>query len=249
LEKLIVKDMDIDINLDGTITSIIGPTNSGKTLFLKKLCNQVNNEDIYIDDLCIKSYDINILKNNIVVVLNNDIYEKEYVLDEMTYYLIKLGYRLDEAISIVEDITLKFDIEYLLHERILDLSLEEKILVKILSYLIIKPKIFALDNLLAYLRPKYKDLIINYIRDNQINLINVTSIPDELLYTDDIVVMNNNKAILCGYKYLCFEGNTILPYIGLKLPFIIDLSQNLILYNMIDKIYTDDRKLVDKLWK
>ena len=41
MEKLEVKSMDINIELNGLITNVIGPTNSGKTVFLKKLINVI----------------------------------------------------------------------------------------------------------------------------------------------------------------------------------------------------------------
>ena len=87
MDKLVVKDMNIDMDIDGNIVTIIGPTNSGKTYFLNKLCNHIDNSDIYIDDICIKKYDVDFLKNNICVVLNDDIYYKEYVMEELCYHL------------------------------------------------------------------------------------------------------------------------------------------------------------------
>ena len=61
---MIVKKMDISISLTGTITSVIGPSNAGKTYFLKKLCNKIDNQDIIIDGKCIKILDVSYLKRN-----------------------------------------------------------------------------------------------------------------------------------------------------------------------------------------
>lgn len=249
MDKLVDKDMNIDMDIDGNIVTIIGPTNSGKTYFLNKLCNRIDNSDIYIDDICIKKYDIDFLKNNICVVLNDDIYYKEYVMEELCYHLQELNYRLDEAVEKVIKISEIFSINSLLHERLDSLPLNVRILVKILSYLVINPKIIAIDNLTNYLDKYTKNNLFKYISDNYITLINVTSDANELMFSNDIVVMNERKCVLYGnIKDVC-DGNSILPYMGIKLPFIIDLSQNLILYNLIDKVYYDDRKLVNKLWK
>ena len=92
MEKLTVKGMNIDIELHGLITNIIGPTNSGKTVLLKKIVNVIPNKDIFIDDKCIKEYDINFLKHNIAVCLNDEVFHTPTVIDELSYFLYKLGY-------------------------------------------------------------------------------------------------------------------------------------------------------------
>ena len=68
MEKLSIKSMSIDIDLTLPVTCVLGPTNSGKTYFLKKLINVIPNHDVYLDDILISEYDITYLKNNIVVV-------------------------------------------------------------------------------------------------------------------------------------------------------------------------------------
>ena len=88
-----------------------------------------------------------------------------------------------------------------------------------------------------------------YIRVKEDMKIYVTTNTEFLLKADNVVVMNNFKSIMNSNVQSVLNGNSILPYIGLKLPFIVDLSQNLILYDLIDKVMTDDGKLVSKLWK
>lgn len=249
MNLLEVKGMNVSIELNGLITNIIGPTNSGKTTLLKKLCHILPNEDIYIDGIKIKEYDITFLKNNILVVFDDNEYNSEYVSEELYFNLHELGYRLDEINKKIVEIATYFNISHLLDRDISSLTMEERIIIKILSHLIIKPKIFALDNLFGYLNEKVVHKIYKYIRDNNITLINVTTSSSDLLNSDNVVVMNNYKALMCTKVCSVLDGNSILPYMGIKLPFIIDLSHNLILYGIIDKLYFDDRKLVDKLWK
>lgn len=249
MNLMVVKDMDIKIQLSGVITSVIGPTNSGKTTLLKKLCNRIPNKDIFIDDVCITEYDYTYLRNNFVVILDDNYFNCEFVSEELFYNLSNLGYRVDEITKMINRIAEYFKIEKLLDQRIDMLTIEEKMLVKILSYLIIKPKVLAIDNLLGYLKKNDLNNLIKYVREKNINLINVVTDAELLLLGDDVVVMNNFKAILCGSVASVLEGNTILPYMGIKLPFVIDLSHNLILYGVVDKVYLENRKLVDKIWK
>jgi len=249
MDKLVVKKMDVNIELNGLITAVIGPTNSGKTTLLKKLCNKIDNSDIFIDDINIKEYDITFLRNNLVVVLDDDIHYTDTVTDELFFHLNELGYSPSEITSKVENILKYFKMEKLAHEYLDSLYMEDRMMVKILSYLIINPKVFAIDDLMSYLDDKRIDKILDYIKENNITLIYVTTNTEFLLKADNVVVMNNFKSIMNSNVQSVLNGNSILPYIGLKLPFIVDLSQNLILYDLIDKVMTDDGKLVSKLWK
>ncbi len=249
MNVLEVRDMNISIELNGTITSVIGPTSSGKTFLLKKLCNIYPNRDIFIDDVNIKEYDLNFLRNNIVVVFNDNHYNCEYVAEELYFYLDKLGYRVDEITKKIEMIAKYFKINDLLSMRIDNITTDYRILVKILSFLIIKPKIIAIDNLFGYLTKEMKSSIIRYIKNHNITLINVTNDTEELLLGDSVIIMHEGKALLSSSTKSALEGNSILPYLGLRLPFLVDMSHNLMLYGLVDKIYYDKRKLVDKIWK
>jgi len=249
MRKLLIKDMDVFIELDGIITGIIGPTNSGKTVILKKLCNKINNTDILIDDVPIEEYDISFLRNNIVVCLDDSDFKEEYVAEELFHNLHLLGYRLDEITNKIDEITKYFKIEKLIHERIDSLYLEDKILVKILSYLVIDPKIIGIDDLFSYLDKTRLKLLFKYIKEHNISMIYVTTNPEHILLADDIVLMNNYKAIMCGDKRNILNGNSILPYMGLGLPFTVELSHNLELYGLVDKTYEDIEKLVNTIWK
>ncbi len=249
MRLMIVKSMDIRISLEGVITSVIGPSNSGKTYFLKKLCNKIDNQDIIIDGNSIKLLDIDYLKKNLAVVLDDDYFNTNSVKGELVFYLKKLGYSNKEIKERLEEFSEIFKLKDILKLSIYDLTLEKKILVKILSLLIIKPKIFAIDNLVGYLSKSYQDILFKYIKEQDMNFINITSNPEDLLRSDDVVVLNDFKAIYCDNAENLVIGNSILPYMGMKMPFIADLSQNLILYGLIDKVYLSKRKLVDKLWK
>lgn len=249
MELMIVKKMDISISLTGTITSVIGPSNAGKTYFLKKLCNKIDNQDIIIDGKCIKILDVSYLKRNIVVALDDGEFKTDNVYDELVYFLKYLNFSKEEIDSRVKNIKNYFKIGNILESKISDLYLEKQMLIKLLSYLIIKPKIFASDDLVVYLSKSDQSLLFKFISEHDMNFINVTTNMEDLLRSDNVVVLNDKKAIYCGNAENLVVGNSILPYMGMKMPFIADLSQNLILYDLIDKVYLDRRKLVDKLWK
>lgn len=249
MERIVIEDMDIDISLYSRVINVIGPTGSGKTRLAKKLCNRIPNDDVYIDGVNIKEYDIDYLKTNIVVVMDDNFYNCDYVSDELFFYLDCLGYSVAESTKRIEEIAKHFKILDYLDKRIDTINTPEKILIKILALLIINPQVIVIDNLLCYLSNTYVELLIKYLRKKNIFLVNLTNNSEELLLGKKVIVLNNLKAVMCANVESVLKGNSILPYMGIKLPFIVDLSQNLILYNVVDKVYLDNRKLVDKLWK
>lgn len=249
MKTLEVRDMNISIKLDGISTSIIGNSSSGKTYFLKKLINKIPSEQIYIDEVKISEYDISFLRNNIFVVFDDDTFKCEYVAEELFFYLNILGYTIDEITNKIKDIINFFNLSSWENKRIDSLSVEMRTLIKILSMLICNPKILGIDNLFPYLHQEHRELIIKYIKKNNISLINVISDGEYLKYTDEVVVLNECVSIFKGSVKELLNGNSILPYIGIKLPFSVELSSNLILYGLVDKIYFDNSKLVNKLWK
>ena len=249
MKLLEVKHFDVSIDLNGNSTSIIGPESSGKTLLLKKLINRIPNEDIWIDNVCINDYDISFLKNNIFVVFDDDTFKCEYVAEELFFYLNALGYMIDEITKRITSIVKFFKLSGYENKKIDSLNVEMRTYIKILSMLIVDPSIIGIDNLFPYLTSEHIDLILKYIKKKKISLINVINSGEYLKYTDDVIVLNEGKcAIKTNVKDL-LRGNSILPYVGIKLPFAVELSNNLMLYGLIDKVLYDNESLEVKLWK
>lgn len=249
MNVLEVKDMDLFIELNGLTTSIIGPSNSGKTVLAKRLCNKLDNSSILIDNKGIKEYDVKTLRRSIAVVLDDNNYINEYVVEELAYYQDRLDFDLEESQKNIDEIATFFKIKGLLNKKVQLIYTSDRILIKILSLLIINSSVFVVDNLLSYLKPDKRSLLFKYVKEKGISFINLTTNAEELLESDNVIVLNNFKSVISGSPKSILEGNSILPYMGLKLPFVVDLSHNLILYNVVDKIYMDSKALVNKLWK
>ena len=249
MERLSINSMNIDIELNGKITNVIGPSNAGKTYLLKKLINIIPNKDVLLDDKSIRSYDIDYLRSNVVVCLNDETFYTPFVYDELTYHLISLDLPSKDIVTKVKRLLDYFSLEDYANERIDNLPLNIRMLVKVLSYLIIEPELLGIDDILIYLDDVDKELVYKYIKKKKISLINVISDLDDIVYGDKILIMNHLKGILYGDNKVIMEDNSILPYMGIRLPFVVDLSQNLILYNVVDKVYIDKGKLVKAIWK
>ena len=242
-----IRDLDISIN-KGELIGIIGQNGCGKTNLLKKMIGRENNTDIYIDNKCISEYDNIYKRNNIVCVFNDNIYHTNKPKFELQYYISLLKDREDYDRAI-KDFIQYFNLDSILDIEFDELSIENRVYVKILSLLIINPTIICIDDLLSYLKIEKKSKIINYIKEKDIILFNVTSDMEELMLFDKILILNKGKKELFDDTMKVLEQEKIFNELGLKLPFIFDINNMLESYELIDKKHLVSKELVDILWK
>ncbi len=91
--------------------------------------------------------------------------------------------------------------------------------------------------------------LISRLKKDNIKYIIVTNNIELTLLTDKLIVFNKNEIILSGSTREIFlkEGKTI-QRLGLALPFIVNLSNYLQDYNLINQVYYDKESLVAALW-
>lgn len=229
------------------IITMIGTPGSGKTTLLKMICKQLPNDYLYYKDRNISSYDNTTLQKEIVVIFDLP-FKKNTVREELEYFLNKIGYSKESNVRIKE-ISKQFELDTLLDVELKELSYEEKYLIKILRYLIIKPRFIAIDNILSVLDKHYKKSIFTFIKKNKITLLNVTTDLEDSLYGNKIFILENFVLILEGPTLKVLQSDNLLKRFGFRLPLPIDLSIELNHYELLNKIYTDSEKLVGALWK
>lgn len=240
-----------DFNLEigaKELVSIIGAIGSGKTTLLKMLCHKLPNGSCYFDGAPFSSYKKDVLRKSVVVVFDTP-FETNIVGKELMSKIDLLDISKDERDARLDEILKTFGLEKDKETKIDRLPYSKQYLIKILRYLIIIPKVFAIDNLLVNLSTKDKEKIIEYIKKHEITFINVTSDLDETLYGNRVFVMENFVVIMEGNPTPVLEADTILKRLGFKLPLAIYLSIELCNYGILKKIYTSDEKLVKALWK
>lgn len=233
---------------EGDVVSLIGPSGSGKTTLLKMLCHKLPNLSLNYCGIPFPSCDISELKHNVVVVFDSNI-TTTTLKSEMTKYLKKLDFSSEEIESRYDEFKTYFKLKDIEDKEITKLPSQDEYLIKILRYLIIKPKFIAIDCLLTNLRHEDKENIINYIRENGMTLLNVTTDLSETLFGNKIFVLENFVLILEGSTLTVLKTDTLLKRLGMKLPLPIELSIDLCNYEILKKIYTSNEKLVNALWK
>ena len=120
--------------------------------------------------------------------------------------------------------------------------------ITILDNLNNKSEVYGFLNVLTYLDNEFKKRVINYLKEHNKIIINYTEDIEEALLLDYIIVIHDNKIIMEGYKEDILKEEKILKKLGFNLPFIVELSNGLKYYGLIDKLYYDNESLVSDLW-
>jgi energy-coupling factor transporter ATP-binding protein EcfA2 len=173
-------------------------------------------------------------------------------MDEIAFGLESLAYTKDDIRNIVASEARRFKLEEVLERDCNSLGSSDKVKMKILSAMIIKPTVLVLDNILCELDYKDKKLIFDILKEYKKNggiVINVTNDVEETLYSEKIIVIHDKKLVCFGKTLSVLNEEKLLKKLGIGLPFIIDLNRYFMDYGMIDKYYLDNEKLVGALWK
>jgi len=241
-----LKNLDITIK-SGELISIIGPNGSGKTILLKMLSGKIKNNYFYIDDSNVNDFSLDFKKNNIVCVFNDNLYNCDNVLDELKYYLNILS--CDNIDERLKDFINYFGIDNIINFSFKNMEIENRIYIKLLSFLIINPSIFCVDDLFTYLSNDKMIKILNYIKERNITLLSVVSNMEDLIYYDKVLIMNMGKKEMFDKRENVLKNEKIFNEFGLSLPFIYDINNMLASYELINKEHLIDKDLVNLLWK
>ena len=98
------------------------------------------------------------------------------------------------------------------------------------------------------LRNNEKKVIIELLKKQNINFVNITSNIEDSLLSDYIVVFDENKKVLEGNTEVVLRNEKVFKKLGYGLPFVVDLSIQLTYYDILDKVYYDMDKLTEDLW-
>src|SRR5699024_4552379 len=149
------------------------------------------------------------------------------------------------------EISKKFKIDNILEKSSLELNDSEKEKVSIASSLIHNPKILLLDESIHKLNANDKKLVFKIlkekVRNKSLTVILITHNLEDTLYSDRIIVLDSGKIVYDDTKEKIYEDDK-LEKLGFNLPFIVKLSHNLKLYDLIDKVYFDEKGIIDELW-
>lgn len=249
----IFKDFDLDIE-PSSFVYIIGKNGSGKSTLAKILIGLYQAYGyITIDGYLLNNSFLKKIRRVFSVCFDNsdDHFIGETVKDDLAFSLENLEYSKEEIESCISNIAKKFKLEDILEKAPDELNSSEKEKIAIASSLIHNPKILLLDESIHKLNASDKKLVFKvlkeYQKEQKLTIILITHNLEDTLYADRIIVLDKGKIVLDDTKEKIYKDDK-LEKLGFNLPFIVKLSHNLMLYNLIDKVYFDEKELVDKLW-
>ena len=247
-DNIIFEDLDLNIK-KGSFTTIIGNNNSGKSTLAKLILGIIPTEsNIKIDHLNLNNNKEKI-RNNIgyIPCSVKDSFLMDTVLDEIVFSNKK--HDKEELDTLITE----FELTELLNKNPITLSGGEGELVMLTSILLKKPKIILIDDGFLMLNNYIKDKVLKKLKklckEHNITVINITNDIEDVVYGDNIAIIDNKKIIINDKKSEVLSNEKLFKKLNIKLPFMADLSIKLSYYDLVNNIELDMNKMVNRLWK
>ncbi len=248
---------NFSLNIEkGTYTTIVGPNGSGKSTLIRILLGLIKTDgNITINglEMCHKNIKAIISKVGVVFENPDNQFVAETVMDDIAFSLENMQIEPKVIKQKVKEISKYLNIEDILEREPHTLSGGQKQLVSLASALVIEPDILILDEALTMIdndeRNKIYKILCDVNNDKGITIINVTHDMDEVLFGQNLIVLDEGNIILSGPKELVLQEEKIFNKLGLTLPFMVELSIKLKYYGLVKNLIFDMDELVDILWK
>lgn len=253
--QVVFNDLCLSVKKE-SFTTLIGNNGSGKSTLVKLLLGLENgNGSILIDNVLLCDNTINQIRRNIGVVFENpdSCLISETVLDDLAFPLENLNYSSDFIYSKINEVSSYLGINHLLNCNPHSLSGGEKQLVCLGCALVTGPKLIILDEALSMVDECSKINILRILKkinkDYGVTILNITHDIEESVYGDDIVAINGGQVIVNDSKDKVYKQEKRLKKLGIGLPFMVDLSNRLSYYDLVDDVIYDMDEMIDLLWK
>jgi energy-coupling factor transport system ATP-binding protein len=255
-KNYVIKDITLEIN-QGEAVAIIGPNGSGKST-LAKLLNALlipTKGQIFVDNLNtkVKANQWDIRKKVGLVFQNPDNQlVASSVEEEVAFGPENIGMSTDDLRRAVERTLKIVGLEDLKNESPHNLSGGQKQRLAIASVLAMNPRYIVLDEATSMLDKPSRNEIIKYISDVNknygIGIIHITHDISEAVFCNRVLVMNDGRFILDGTPADVFGEEELLVKIGLGVPGIYRLANNLKKAGLpISKKIIDRKQMVKEL--
>ena len=232
--------------------SIAGPNKSGKTTLFNLILGKLNNKDSVVlnHKYTTKNY-LNKLPREIGLYQSDikNMFVKDTVYDELRFVLENINEYEELIHNKIITVVEQLDELDLLNKQTKNLTSTEINKVKLLLSVIHNPNVILLDNPFTSLSYKDKEKFLNYFKDINKTIIIFTNNLEDTINSDYIYILHKYKIALEGSPLSVYKEDLLLNRIGLKIPFMVELSQKLMFYEILDKVYFDIEELVNVLWK
>lgn len=223
---------DFNLSFKNGLTIIIGNNSSGKTT----LFNIISGIFPYDGEISLDNKDIRLCKEKLFL--------NKYYVDSLKGKVSKF---LDE-VDLDDDI---IDLKKYKNKKFEELDHSIKVKIVLAKIFYNDYKIVFIDNLLCWLSKNDRNMILKKLKSMSKNriIIVITNNVEDVLYSKNVVMLEKGEVVINEELKQFFLDKKNLEKYNVELPFVVDLSYNLMLYNIIDNVYFDTRKLVDSIWK
>lgn len=245
------KNIFHDINLDvkqGSFVSIIGSNCTGKSTLLKLLSGQlVTDNNIKIDNLQVNKYNIEEISKRVSYISSYNEFFSKTVIEEILQDKRNVSvFEVNKVRKLLDEFNL-LNIEKV---SVQNLSYAENQIVSLIKAIIKNPKIILLDNAFSKLdidkRKELLDYIKEYSKRNKITVIEATNLVEDLDYSDRVLLLKDSSIVFDG-NYNSLLESVDLKKEGLKLPWTLEVSNKLMLYDLIKEPHKDIEGIVEEL--
>lgn len=228
--------------------SISGPNNCGKTTLIRILDRQVFSNSIFYFQKNINDYPLDEYYKLVKTLIVPEFYFTYDTLEQELLSYLNTSNKEDYLY-----ISKKLKLSSLKKKKIANLDIKDKIKIQLTLFLLENPKLLLIDNIGIYYSKEEFSLIIECLKYFQVKkgltIILTTSNLEDTLQTDYLYIIYDSQIILKETPLTVLIKDNVLNKLGLRLPFMIDLSVKLKDYNLVDTIELDMKRMADKLWK
>lgn len=203
----VLQDISFEIN-QGETLAIVGATGSGKSTIINLICRfyERNSGEILIDGRKIEEYDLDVLRNNIGIILQDVFLFSGTVAEnislrnpEIDLAQIKASSKLIGADHFIEQLPGKYDFQ--VSERGGSLSMGQRQLISFIRALVFDPRILILDEATSSIDPESESIIqfaIEKLITKRTSII-IAHRLSTIRHADKVIVLERGKIIEFGH--------------------------------------------------
>ena len=236
-------------------TSISGPSNSGKTTLLRILDGQIKTEgSIEVNGKKQKDYKVTDYFKIIKAIIPTELLNINNVVeDEINYYIDQLFLSKEEKNKRLKIIYKKLNLTKLKKDSITSLTVSELIRLQIALAIASMPKVILIDDISPFFTTEEVRELVKFFKElmdkYDLTVVLISSRLDDIQETDSLYILSDSSIILKGKPLEVLQKDNVLNRVGIRLPFMIDLSVKLKDYGLIENIELDMNRMADSLWK
>ena len=240
----------------GDYVTIIGHNGSGKSTLAKLIAGLIEAKqgEIIIDSLKLNQESISKIREKLGIVFQNpdNQFIGSTVKDDIAFGLENHKVPTDKMQDIIEEYAKRVGLEKYLDKEPTAMSGGQKQRVAIAGVLAMHPNIIIFDEATSMLDPKGKEDIKSLInelhKDKDFTIISITHDIEEVLHSDDCIVMNKGKVFDHDNPEKIFSDSEKLRKIDLDIPFDLKIVEEFKNYGLKLKSRTQS-EMVKELWQ